>query len=134
VNVSLKYFKDNYDQIIDEITKTQQEKQKKRKAFEKKQKLAEKDVSEELVLEKVPIPERKKEDLVDIMSELEEITGEHYELSIDLEEEETEPVMTGSSLGYQQEDIDKFEKGFPKKAIWHGKPTKAFIEWLEKKK
>jgi Arc/MetJ-type ribon-helix-helix transcriptional regulator len=133
VNVSLKYFKDNYDQIIDEITKTQQEKQKKRKAFEKKQKLAEKDVSEELVLEKVPIPERKKEDLVDIMSELEEITGEHYELSIDLEEEETEPVMTISSLGYKQENIDEFEKGFPKKAIWHGKPTKAFIEWLEKR-
>jgi hypothetical protein len=27
----------------------------------------------------------------------------------------------------------EFEKGFPKKAIWHGKATIAFKEWLEKK-
>ena len=42
-------------------------------------------------------------------------------------------AISKSSLGYNPEDIEEFEKGYPKKAIWHGKPTKAFKEWLEKK-
>lgn len=133
INVSLKYFKDNYAEIIKEIKQRQQEKLKRRKAFEKTKKDKGKEISEEKVLEKVPIIERKKEDLVDIMSALEEITGERYELSIDLEEDEREKEKSESSLSYSQEDIEEFEKGYPKKAIWHGNPTKAFKEYLEKK-
>ena len=34
------------------------------------------------------VPVRKKEDLVDIMSALEEVTGEKFEISIDLEDKE----------------------------------------------
>ena len=133
INVSLKYFKDNYKQIIEEIKIKQQEKQKRRKAYEKTKKSAKKDVSEEKILEKVPVQERKKEHLEDIISELEEITGEHYELSIDLEEDEKKTSISGSSVSYKQEDIEEFEKGYPKKAIWHGKATNAFKNWLEKR-
>jgi len=134
INVSLKYFKDDYKQIIEKIKQTQKERLKRREAFEKtRKKNVRKKVSEEKVLEKVPILKRKKEDLEDIMSALEEITGEHYELSIDLAEDEKESGISESSLSYKQEDIEEFEKGYPKKAIWHGKPTKTFKEWLEKR-
>ncbi|MHA2180559.1 MAG: Gldg family protein [Promethearchaeota archaeon] len=133
INVSLKYFKDNYGQIIKEIKQSQQEKLKRRKAFEKKKKGVAKEKPEANVLERVPIIERKKEDLEDIMSELEEITGERFELSIDLEKEERRIYIPESSLSYTPEDIEEFEKGFPKKAIWHGQPTKTFKEWLEKR-
>ena len=133
INVSLKYFKDNYKQILEEIKQTQREKLKRREAFEKTKKEVGKGISEEKVLEKVPKLERKKEDLEDIMSALEEITGERYELSIDLEEDEREIEISESSISYKPEDLEEFEKDYPKKAIWHGKPTKAFKEWLEKK-
>lgn len=134
INVSLKYFKDNYKQIMEEIKQTRKEMLKRREAFEKTRKSGVRnEASEEKVLEKVPIQERKKEDLEDIMSALEEITGEHYELSIDLAEDEKESGISESSLSYKQEDIEEFEKGYPKKAIWHGKPTKTFKEWLEKR-
>ena len=65
------------------------------------------------------------------MSALEEITGEPYEFSIDLEEDVKEKEISESSLSYSQEDIEKFEKSYPKNAVWHGKPTKAFIEFLD---
>ncbi len=134
INVSLKYFKDNYKQIMEEIKQTRKEMLKRREAFEKTRKSGVRnEASEEKVLEKVPIQERKKEDHEDIMSALEEITGEHYELSIDLAEDEKESGISESSLSYKQEDIEEFEKGYPKKAIWHGKPTKTFKEWLEKR-
>lgn len=133
INVSLKSFKDNYKEIIEKIKKTQQEKLKRKKAYQKTKKDVKKDSSEEKILEKVPVPQRKKEDLEDIMSALEEITGERYELSIDLEEKEEETDITTSSLNYNREDVEKFEKGYPKKAIWHGKPTKTFKNWLEKR-
>ncbi len=133
INVSLKYFKDNYQEIIEGIKKTQEEKLKRRKAYEKSKKDVKKDSSEEKILEKVPVLERKKEDLEDIMSALEEITGERYELSIDLEEKEEETDMSTQSLNYNKKDIEEFEKGYPKKAIWHGAPTKAFKNWLKKK-
>ncbi len=134
INVSLKHFKDNYKQIMEEIKQTRKEMLKRREAFEKTRKSGVRnEASEEKVLEKVPIQERKKEDLEDIMSALEEITGEHYELSIDLAEDKKESGISESSLSYKQEDIEEFEKGYPKKAIWHGKPTKTFKEWLEKR-
>jgi hypothetical protein len=54
INVSLKYFKDNYNNIIDDL-----------------------------------IPQRKKEDLEEIIKSIEEITGESYERSIEFEEEDS---------------------------------------------
>jgi len=132
INVSLKYFKDNYQEIIEEIKKIRSEKLEKRKAYEKAKKEVEEELTEEKILEKVPVVERKKEDLEEIMTALEEVTGEHYEISIDLEEEE---VLTDTPglVSYTNEEIVEFEKGFPKKAIWHGKATIAFKEWLDKK-
>lgn len=132
INVSLKYFKDNYQEIIEEIKKIRSEKLEKRKAYEKAKKEVEEELTEEKILEKVPVIERKKEDLEEIMTALEEVTGEHYEISIDLEEEE---VLTDTPglVSYTNEEIVEFEKGFPKKAIWHGKATIAFKEWLDKK-
>lgn len=133
INVSLKYFKDNYKSIIEEIKKIRQEKLEKKKAYEKAIKEAEKEVTEEGVLEKIPTFERKKEDLVNIISELEEVTGEHYELSIDLGEEEEQLVDESTHLSYTNDDIVEFERGFPKKAIWKGQATIAFKTWLKKK-
>ncbi|MFX0029197.1 MAG: hypothetical protein ACFE8B_08305 [Candidatus Hermodarchaeota archaeon] len=133
INVSLKYFKDNYQGIIEEIKKIRQEKLEKKKAYEKAIKEAEKEVAEEEVLEKIPVIERKKEDLVDIISALEEVTGEHYEFSIDLDQEEENLVDESESLSYTNDDIIEFERGYQKKAIWKGRATIAFKEWLEKK-
>lgn len=133
INVSLKYFKDNYQEIIEEIKKIRREKLEKRKAYKKAKKEAEEELTEEKILEKVPVIERKKEDLEEIMTALEEVTGEHYEISIDLEEKK-ELTDTPGLVSYTNEDIVEFEKVFPnKKAIWHGKATIAFKEWLDKK-
>ena len=139
INVSLKYFKDNYEEIIESIKKLRLERLEKKKIYEIAKKKAEETEAE--ILEKVPVNERKKEDLVDIMSALEEITGEKYEYSIDFEEEESmdeeededDSEEERLSLNYSDEDIEDFEKDNSKKAIWHGKPTKSFKEWLKKK-
>jgi len=128
INVSLKSFKDNYKEIIDKIKTIQKEKLAKRKDYEKAR--LKEEISEEKILEKIPEPVRKREDLEDIMSAIEEITGEKYELSINFEEEE---MSLPSGLTYTNDNIIEFEKGYPKKAIWHGKATKTFIEWLKKK-
>ena len=131
INIALKYFKDNYSEIIESIKKIQQDKLERKKAYEK----AKEEVSgEHKILEKVPRVERKKEDLEEIMGALEEITGEKYELSIDFEEEEgIEYIEDETGISYSDEDIEEFEDGYPKKAIWRGKPTIAFKEWLERK-
>ena len=130
INVSLKYFKDNYIRIIEGIRKEKKEKLKRSKAYKKK---IDEKPKEKTILDKIPIPERKKEDLEDIMSALGEITGEKYEISIDIEEEDEETDIATSAFNFKMEEIEEFEKGYPKKAIWHGKPTKAFKEWLNKK-
>jgi len=129
INVSLKSFKDNYKEIIDKIKTIQKEKLAKRKDYEEAR--LKEEISEEKILEKIPEPVRKREDLEDIMSAIEEITGEKYELSIDFEEEKEMSLPSG--LTYTNDNIIEFEKGYPKKAIWHGKATKTFIEWLKKK-
>ena len=67
------------------------------------------------------------------MDALGDLTGEKYEISIELDDEEGNLPGKKSPLDYTDEDIDEFEKGYPKKAIWHGKPTIAFKEWLDKK-
>ena len=128
INVSLKSFKDNYKEIIDKIKTIKKEKLAKRKDYEEAR--LKEEISEEKILEKIPEPVRKREDLEDIMSAIEEITGEKYELSINFEEEE---MSLPSGLTYTNDNIIEFEKGYPKKAIWHGKATKTFIEWLKKK-
>jgi len=128
INVSLKSFKDNYKEIIDKIKTIQKEKLAKRKDYEEAR--LKEEISEEKILEKIPEPVRKREDLEDIMSAIEENTGEKYELSINFEEEE---MSLPSGLTYTNDNIIEFEKGYPKKAIWHGKATKTFIEWLKKK-
>ncbi len=93
INVSLKYFKDNYSQFMDEIEVLKQERLARKEALAKKKKEEEEKLleSEEEVLERVP--QRKKEDLVDIIDAIEEVTGERYELSIDIEAEETKKEM-----------------------------------------
>ncbi|MFX1303961.1 MAG: hypothetical protein ACFE9X_11460 [Promethearchaeota archaeon] len=132
INVSLKYFKDNYKEIIKEIKKLRLERLEKRKAYEKAIKEEEKkEISEDEIIEKVPVLVRKKEDLEEIMDALGDITGEKYEISIDLGE--VEKVGDATKLEYSEEDVIEFEKEFPKKAIWRGKATIAFKEWLEKK-
>jgi len=134
INVSLKYFKDNYDSIIKEIKKLRLERLEKRKAYKKaKEKEEKKEVTEEEVIDKVPVLERKKEDLEDIMDALEDITGEKYEISIDLDEDKVEKNDDNPKLEYNEDDIIEFEEKFPKKAIWQGKITKSFKKWLKEK-
>jgi len=93
VNLSLKYFKDNYKKIIDEIKKIQAEKVKQRAEYAKTKKEVKERSSEDKILE--VIVDRKKDDLMDIMSALEEVSGEKYELEIDFDgdndQEEDEP-------------------------------------------
>lgn len=134
INVSLKYFKDNYDTIIKEIKKLRLERLEKRKAYKKTiEEKERKEIPEDDVIDKVPVLVRKKEDLEDILDALGDLTGEKYEISIELDDEEGNLPRKKSPLDYTVEDIDEFEKGYPKKAIWHRKPTIAFKEWLDKK-
>ena len=76
----MKYFKDNYKDIMKEFKEQQKERIEMRKIEEPEQKI------DDEVLEL--IPKRKKEDLKDIIQAIEEISGEKYEISIDLEEED----------------------------------------------
>ena len=137
VNVSLKSFKDNYKEIIDEIKRPKMQKLELRKAYQKTKEDDIKASEEDKILEL--IPERKKEDLEDIMSALEEVTGEKYELSLDLEKEEdygeieVEEGQDEKILEYTEKEVNKFQKETSKHAIWHGKPTKAFKDWLREK-
>jgi hypothetical protein len=93
INVSLKYFKDNYSQFMDKIEVLKQERIARKEALAQKKKEEEEKLleSEEEVLERVP--QRKKEDLVDILDAIEEVTGERYELSIDIEGDEMKQKM-----------------------------------------
>jgi hypothetical protein len=88
INNSLKYFKDNYSNILKEIEKGREEKlEKKKEHLESiKKALEDQEKTEEELLE--VIPERKKEDLEDILGAIEELTGEKLERTIDLEKEE----------------------------------------------
>jgi hypothetical protein len=93
INVSLKYFKDNYSKFMDEIEELKQQREARKKVLAEKRKKEEENAkeSEEEVLERTP--QRKKEDLVDILDAIEEVTGERYELSIDLEADEAKKEM-----------------------------------------
>ncbi|MHA1886324.1 MAG: hypothetical protein ACW96S_14810 [Promethearchaeota archaeon] len=115
-----------------EVEQKKLDKLERRKEYEKAEKKEILEKKEEDVFEKVPVQERKKEDLEEIMKSLEELTGEHYEISIDLDGQD-EIKIADSSLSYTSEDVKEFEEGNTKNAIWHGKATKAFVEWLVKK-
>lgn len=132
INISLKYFKDHYEEIMAEVEQKKLDKLERRKEYEEAEKKEIIEKKEDEVFEKVPIQERKKEDLEEIMKSLEELTGEHYEISIDLDGQD-EIKIANSSLSYTTEDVKEFEQGNAKNAIWHGKATKAFVEWLVKK-
>lgn len=80
INVSMKYFKDNYKNIMKEMKEQQKERIEMRKSEDIEQKI------DDEVLEL--IPKRKREDLKDIIQAIEEVSGEKYEISIDLEEDE----------------------------------------------
>jgi Arc/MetJ-type ribon-helix-helix transcriptional regulator len=80
INVSLKYFKDNYKDIMEEFKEQQKERIELRETEELDQKI------DDEVLEL--IPKRKKGDLKDIIQAIEEVSGEKYEISIDLEDDE----------------------------------------------
>ncbi|MFX0031821.1 MAG: hypothetical protein ACFE8E_04120 [Candidatus Hodarchaeota archaeon] len=88
INGSLQYFKDNYNNILKEIAKERKEKLEKKKEHLEaiKKALEDQEKPEEELLE--AIPERKKEDLEDILGAIEELTGEKLERTIDLEKEE----------------------------------------------
>ncbi|MFX1441846.1 MAG: hypothetical protein ACFFHV_00400 [Promethearchaeota archaeon] len=131
INVGVKYFKDNYKEAIEDIKRIQEEKLEKKKIFEQ----SKEEQEEDKILDMVPV--RKKEDLKDIMNALEELTGEKYEISINLEEDNEDKFLIeidGDLIEYTLEDADQFNIETSKHAIWHGKPTKAFIDWLNEKK
>ncbi|MFX1338875.1 MAG: hypothetical protein ACFFDK_09720, partial [Promethearchaeota archaeon] len=131
INVAVKYFKDNYKEAIEDIKRIQEEKLEKKKIFEQ----SKEEQEEDKILDMVPV--RKKEDLKDIMNALEELTGEKYEISINLEEDNEDKFLIeidGDLIEYTLEDADQFNIETSKHAIWHGKPTKAFIDWLNEKK
>lgn len=115
INVSLKYFKDNYSQFMEEIKQLKQQREARKKAITKRKKEEEEKAkeSEEEILERVP--SREKVDLVDILDAIEEVTGERYELSIDLEGEGAKNEM----LKELPDDLNDFTvkelKGFCKR-------------------
>ena len=110
INVSLKYFKDNYKDIIEEIKKLRKDKQKRKEAYEK----AKKEKDEEEILELVP--KRDKKDLEDIMSALQEATGEDFEFDIDDIESE-----------FDTEDLDEEELEEIKKKAEQEKDRKSVV-------
>ncbi|MFX1393752.1 MAG: hypothetical protein ACFFAH_09270, partial [Promethearchaeota archaeon] len=135
VNVALKYFKDNYQHAIDDIKKLREEKLAKKIAYEKAKMKVDEESAEDKILEMIPV--RRREDLEDIMSAIEEATGEKYDLTIDLDEIEDKKaekrIIEVDGVKYTVKDTQEFNRQTLKHAIWHGKPTKAFIEWLVEK-
>ncbi len=83
VNVSLKHFKDNYKSIMKELKEIQKERYQRKLEFKE---AAKEEKEEEKVIDL--IPKRKKEDLEDIISSIENITGERFERSFTPDDEE----------------------------------------------
>jgi len=100
INVSLKYFKDNYKTIIKELENKQQDRYQRTPTPKK----VVKEKEEEKVIDL--IPKRKKEDIDDIISAIEEITGEKYERNISEEEEEDFLHKESKLVGELPEDLN----------------------------
>ncbi|MCK4383236.1 MAG: hypothetical protein KAW66_08085, partial [Candidatus Lokiarchaeota archaeon] len=94
------YFKDNYKTIIKELENKQQD----RYQITPKPKKVVKKKEEEKVIDL--IPKRKKEDIDDIISAIEEITGEKYERSISGDEEEDFLHKESELVGELPEDLN----------------------------
>ncbi|MFX0188633.1 MAG: hypothetical protein ACFE8A_12955 [Candidatus Hodarchaeota archaeon] len=134
INLALKYFKDNYSKAIEDIKRIREEKVARQVAYKKAKTTIEEESAEDKILEMIPV--RRREDLEDIMSALEEVTGEKIELTIDLDEVEEkdveERVLNVDGIKYTVKDTKDFNRETRRNAIWKGKPTKAFKKWLEK--
>ncbi|TES94618.1 MAG: hypothetical protein E3J90_12085 [Promethearchaeota archaeon] len=106
INVSLKYFKDNYKTIMKELETVQHDMYQRKQ--EKKRKIKEPEEEEIISL----LPKRKKEDLDSIISAIENISGEKYERTItgdseDFKEENEEKVQVNADLvGDLPEDLN----------------------------
>ncbi|MHA2287164.1 MAG: hypothetical protein ACXABG_00130, partial [Promethearchaeota archaeon] len=87
LNVSLKYFKDNYNTIMKELESKQLDRYQIKTQPKKILKVKE----EEKVIEL--IPKRKKEDLDDIISAIEGISGEKYERTITEDDSEAQELL-----------------------------------------
>ncbi len=109
VNVGLKYFKDHYKKIMESIVKLQEDKEKRKEEYQKAKKEAEEESAEDKIL--ALIPARKREDLEGIMNALEEITGEKYELSVDLgEKEKVKPKIEEPKGAAKEEEVKQEQK------------------------
>jgi Arc/MetJ-type ribon-helix-helix transcriptional regulator len=100
INVSLKYFKDNYKTIIKELENKQQDRYQRTPTPKK----VVKEKEEEKVIDL--IPKRKKEDIDDIISAIEEITGEKYERSISGDEVIKDSPEKSKQVGELPEDLN----------------------------
>ena len=91
INVSLKYFKDNYKIIIKELETLKQERYERKHV--PKTKIKESEEEEVITL----LPKRKKEDLDSIISAIENISGEKYERTITGDDGEPYNEIEGKS-------------------------------------
>ena len=100
LNVSLKYFKDNYKTIMEELKSKQQD----RYQIKTQPKKVVKEKEEEKVIDL--IPKRKVEDLDDILSAIENISGEKYERTLTGNEEDEIQQKEREFIGNLPEDLN----------------------------
>jgi len=112
INLSLKHFKDNYSSIVKSLKETRKELLEKKKEYEKAKKT---ETVEDKIIEMVP--DRKREDLEEIMSALGDITGETYEIEIDIEDKPKENI----SGTFQEPQVAKDETLTPEEVEDIGK-------------
>ncbi len=105
INVSLKYFKDNYKTIMKQLEIVQHDRYQRKQ----EQKIKVKEPEEEVIS---LLPKRKKEDLDSIISAIENISGEKYERTLTEEVEdpskeiEDEPRATADLKGELPKDLN----------------------------
>jgi hypothetical protein len=102
INVSLKHFKDNYNSIIKELKDIQKERYQRKQEYKE---AAKEEKEEEKVIDL--IPKRKKEDLEDIISAIENASGETFERSIVPDEEESTEGTKKSAPEVISEELPK---------------------------
>jgi len=106
INVSLKYFKDNYKTIMKELETVQHDRYQRKQ--EKKTTIKEPEEVDVISL----LPKRKKEDLDSIINAIENISGEKYERTItgdnedNLEEHEEKLRVNADLVGDLPEDLN----------------------------
>ncbi len=140
ITVALKYFKDHYKKIMEKLRRVELEKYKTKQILETEGVSDHEIKVDEKILKR--IPNRDKKDLEEILKSLSEITGEKYDFSkefLELEEKFKKKNIIEYSLEkekvelidkYYEEDLKRFKKETGKNAIWRGKITQAFKDWL----